>query len=31
MLFGQNGNLEEALKNSIQASIDDRVAKACDT
>lgn len=31
MLFGQNGNLEEALKNSIQASIDERVAKACDT
>lgn len=31
MLFGQDGNYEESLKNSIKASIEERVASACDT
>lgn len=31
MLFGQDGNYEEALKNSIKASIEERVSNACDT
>jgi|LSQX01.1.fsa_nt_gb hypothetical protein len=30
-MFGQDGNFEEALKNSIAASIKDRIENACST
>jgi len=30
-MFGQDGNFEEALKNSITASIKDRIENACET
>lgn len=30
-MFGQDGNFEEALKNSISASIKDRLENACET
>ncbi len=30
-MFGQDGNFEEALKNSISASIKDRIENACET
>ncbi len=31
MLFGHDGNVEKALKDSIEASIKERLASACDT
>lgn len=31
MLFGQDGNLEQDLLNSIKKSIEDRIASACET
>lgn len=31
MLFGYDGNYEKTLKESITASIQERLAKACDT
>lgn len=30
-MFGHDGNYEKALKESITASIQERLAKACDT
>lgn len=30
-MFGQDGNFEEALKNSIAASIKERIETACET
>ena len=31
MLFAHDGNIEKALKESIEASVKDRIANACDT
>lgn len=31
MLFAHDGNIAQALKDSIEASVKDRIAKACDT
>ncbi len=31
MLFGQDGNFEKALKDSIEASVKERIANTCET
>lgn len=31
MIFAQDGNIEKALKDSIEASIKERTAKMCET
>lgn len=31
MLFAHSGNITQALKDSIEASVKDRTAKACET
>jgi hypothetical protein len=31
MFFAQDGNIEKALKDSIEASVKDRISKMCET